>query len=512
MFWDELSKIALLGTDRTVIPPSLKQKLETLGVNPEMEAAELILKGAAILQARKKAGVILEKWTKAIPSMSDDVEENYCSATSTQHLEQIIGGAHASAFDEFIDLMNAYQKTLSPVFIPTILERAVADKGLRKWVLPLVGERGRWLIQQNPEWTLLFSKLSIDQWVEGNTEVRLNIFEKTRVEQPQVALKLLETSWPEMDTKVKIAFLQKMQSNLNPSDEPFLEDRLYETRKEIRQAASNLLSQLPNSALVERMWERLQLYVNLTKGQQKPTITLPENIDETMLRDGIDPRHQWKSGGLKASRLGQMVAIIPPTGWEKATHESPEAIIQLFSKSDWSTLFMQAFSHAAILHQNEEWKTIILSHWIKNFESPKWQDLPTNKLLDSLSPTSFDQLCLLALKTNPDFSNEHAPLLIIIRSSKHLWTAALSKTLIRSFQKWMAQQANSHWGAWHYRAVLKMAAYHCAISVYPDLRKNWPTDAPVWSAWQRDIEIFLSTLQFRKEMNQHLSTPNKNKE
>jgi len=195
-----------------------------------------------------------------------------------------------------------------------------------------------------------------------------------------------------------------------------------------------------------------------------------------------------------------MVAIIPPSRWEQATGKSPEAIIQFFSKSDWAILFMQAFSHAAILHQNEEWKEIILSHWVKNFESPKWQDLPTNNLLVSLSAASFDKLCLLALKTNPDFSNEHAPLLILVRSSKHLWSATLSKLLIRSFQKWMAQQSNSHWGSWHYRAVVRMASYRCTISVEADLRKYWPTDSIVWPAWQRDIEIFLSTLQFRKEM------------
>ncbi len=505
MPWNDLSKIALLGTDRTVIPAPLKQKLEALGIDPEMDTAELILKGVAILQARKRAGMILEKWEEAIPAMDSNIQENHCSPATTRDLEFILGGAHAAAFNEFIDQMNAYQKTLSPVFIPTILERAVGDMDLRKWVLPLIGERGRWLIEQNPEWAILFSKLSVDQWLEGSTEVRLNIFEKTRTDQPQAALKLLEASWPEIDAKVKLAFLQKMQAELNPSDEPFLEDCLYETRKEIRQLASNLLSQLPKSALVERMWERVQLYINFKKDKQKLSVTLPDNIDETMLRDGIDPRHQWKSGGLKASRLGQMMAIIPPTHWEKATQESPESVIKIFSKSDWAVLFLQAFSHASILHKNEAWKEAILASWIKNFESKKWQDLPTNKLLASLSAGSFDKLCLLALKANPDFSNEHAPLLILIRSSKHLWSATLSKTLIRSFQKWMAQQSNSHWGAWHFRAVLKMASYRCAISTDAELRKKWPTDAAVWSAWQRDIEIFLSTLQFRKEMTQHLT-------
>jgi len=503
MPWDELSKIALLGTDRTVIPTPLKQKLEALGIDPEMETAELILKGAAILQARKRAGNILEKWTESIPAIDSSVEENHCSPTSTHHLELILGGAHEPAFNEFIDLMNSFQKTLSPAFIPIILERALGDADLRKWVLPLAGERGRWLIQQNPEWALVFGKVSIDKWVEGNAEVRLNIFEKTRQEDPQVALKLLEASWPGMDVNVKLAFLQKMQPDLVPSDESFLEDRLYETRKEIRQLAANLLSQIPRSALVERMWERVQLFVQFKKdssGQQKTVVTLPDNIDETMLRDGIDPRHQWKSGGLKASRLGQIVAVIPPARWEAASQESPEALLKIFSKSDWAVLFFQAFSQAAILHQNEAWKEVILSMWVKNFESPKWQDLPTNKLLASLSAASFDRLCLLALKTNSNFSNEHAPLLSLIRSSKHLWSATLSKTLIRTFQKWMAQQANSHWGSWHFRAVLKMASYRCAISVDADLRKNWPTDAVVWSAWQRDVEIFLSTLQFRKEM------------
>ncbi len=509
MPWKELSKIALLGTDRTAISPALKKALAELGVDSEMDSAQLVLKGAAILQAQKRAATIAEKWSAPIPAMPAGAEENHCSSKSTRHLEMILDGPHKEAFNEFIDWINVYHKTLTPRFIPVILERALDDGELRNTILPLIGPRGKWLAQQNPKWAMLFSETNLDDWEAADLDTRIVIFEQARSNDPQKALELLEKEWGSLKPKHKIAFLQKMITGLNEADEAFLENCLYESRKEIRQLASNLLSRLPHSQLNQRMWERLQLFIEFKKGtfaKEKPIITLPDSIDETMIRDGIDPRHQWKSGGLKASRLGQMITLMPPSRWEREYEKSPEELITIFLRSEWAVLFLQAFSQAAILHDDKKWMQALLTAWIKNNANPVWYEFNPEPILKAIDAGTFNEVCLLALKVDADFASEEGPLFILIRSSKNIWSADLSKNLIGRFQKWMAKQESTHWGSWHYKTVLKKASYHCSTEVHEALRKNWPTEAVVWSAWQREIELFLSTLQFRAEMKRELET------
>jgi len=511
MLWEALSKIALLGTDRTAISPELLQQLQTLGIPPDMDPAMMVIKAAAILQAQRKAGLITPKWTDQIPSMDFSKTEMHASSRSSRHLQLILDDTHAAALEEFLQLMHTSGKTIAPLFIPILLELALTDGAIRGFILPLIGERGKWLVGQNPKWAVHFAPAQLDSWETASLEERLFIFHQLRINQPQEALALLTKDWAELESKNKGAFLSKMQTGLSNSDESFLEDCLYETRKEIRQLAANLLARLPNSALSQRMWERIQDFVQIKKNQLKKEqaiITLPDNIDETMLRDGIDPRHQWKSGGLKASRLGQMIAVVPPKRWEKEFSKKPVELIQLFLQSDWAVLFLQAFSQAAILHQDQEWMEAILSLWIKNKMDQRWQDFPVRSLLEAIDADVFDRVCQLALKVDSNFSDEQAPLIILIRHSKHLWSPTFSKNLIRAFQRWMAQQNHHHWGGWHYKTVLDKAAYHSAIDVQDSLRKNWPTDAPLWSAWQQDIERFFSTLQFRYEMKLELTAEN----
>lgn len=42
--------------------------------------------------------------------------------------------------------------------------------------------------------------------------------------------------------------------------------------------------------------------------------------------------------------------------------------------------------------------------------------------------------------------------------------------------------------------------------LYPELAKDWPTDAKKWPQWSEAIERFLAVLQFRHEMHAELTS------
>ena len=56
MLWEELVKLALLGTDRSNLSAATKEALQGLGIDTNKEITEVVLEGAAVQAPLQKAG------------------------------------------------------------------------------------------------------------------------------------------------------------------------------------------------------------------------------------------------------------------------------------------------------------------------------------------------------------------------------------------------------------------------------------------------------------------------
>ena len=56
MHWNELVKLALLGTDRSSLSPAMKAELQGYGIDTDKEITEVILESAALYAPLQKAG------------------------------------------------------------------------------------------------------------------------------------------------------------------------------------------------------------------------------------------------------------------------------------------------------------------------------------------------------------------------------------------------------------------------------------------------------------------------
>ena len=98
---------------------------------------------------------------------------------------------------------------------------------------------------------------------------------------------------------------------------------------------------------------------------------------------------------------------------------------------------------------------------------------------------------------------EHSPADLLLRSSNHPWNDELAILFINKLRKWILGES-SRWGGWHIRKTLKEAGYLISPTLFSQLSRGWPVDAPIWSGWQKDVEAFLSILHFRKMMIEEL--------
>jgi hypothetical protein len=87
---------------------------------------------------------------------------------------------------------------------------------------------------------------------------------------------------------------------------------------------------------------------------------------------------------------------------------------------------------------------------------------------------------------------------------RHDWPEQLSVQFIRALKGWLAEQPPFQFATPAYRAQLETAAYRSDPGLLDQLRRGWPLQAPSWRLWEKEVENFLNTLMFRREMRRAL--------
>lgn len=153
--WSDLVKTALIGTDKATPSVETLEKLHSLGVQSD-EVTEAVLEGAGVVHFMKKSGYILKEFTGEIAESAEKETLKYCSTKSSQHLKKVLTDSNGALLIEFLYHIKKNNKQLSPELLPDILHQCRGNKQLADMIKPVIGKRGKWLIQQNADWTLLF--------------------------------------------------------------------------------------------------------------------------------------------------------------------------------------------------------------------------------------------------------------------------------------------------------------------------------------------------------------------
>src|SRR5207302_675629 len=230
---------------------------------------------------------------------------------SGDHLTQLLDGKFKDALLEWLQAVAAAGLRVSEEYLPALLMAGSKTPDLRKAVTAVIGKRGQWLAAMLPEWQYAVSYRGAD-WSLLTTDERALMLKEMREHDPDVARALLESTWASDPADARTEFVGALEIGLSLADEAFLEAALDDRSKRVREIAADLLARLPESALVHRMMERVSRLVTLQDGPSIE-VTLPEEIDESMVRDGINPKPplSLSSIGPRAWWLVAMLRAIP---------------------------------------------------------------------------------------------------------------------------------------------------------------------------------------------------------
>lgn len=447
-------------------------------------AEQDILPDAAYLSLRRLAGwrPVRLNSRSDIPAPADDLR--IVSRGAAQRLAEMLAGTYQEVLPEWLNLAARANRRAPAQLLPELLDYAKAHPRVRDWVDAVAGTRGRWLAAQNSDWAFGALEDSEEAFALGARPARVRALHSLRRRDAAKARALLGDSWSKESGEDRAALIAALAQNLSPDDEPFLERALKDRRRDVREAALDLLARLPNSALVSRMRARVTPLIRVKKSLlgSKVDVTPPEACDDAMVQDGIEPKPP-QGIGEKAWWLSQMVALVPPSTWSSE-------LALLIAWSDWSHALLRGWSIGAARHRDQDWCEAILGRWLDT-KAADQQRMGVNvePILQALSPQRRERLVLRALGHSIDAGGT-------LLSLSEDWTTAMSQAYVENLDK-LADSAPSS-----YRALTAL------VRCDPDLHERVAAIAErgaspfVTSVLDRLLPIMQYRAAMRKELSQ----------
>ena len=389
-----LGSQALLGTERR--PPAFSPDDTPTGlVLKEIAAAfpgddaGALLRGAGVLAVCARAGHVAEKKIGApLPPVCPAEPRDMLPESAP--VVDVFGEIFREGFFRLQGEAIAYLSARNMVLPPSLLVPALAmgreTPALRPALARVLGERGLWLSDRNPAWSLfaVASEDELDQeaWDHGRPAQRKAFFLLERLRDPGAARERFERDMPSMGAAERRDLLTVFIRNLSLEDEELLERILRKDRgREVKKAAAELLSRLPGSRYVARMGERLlscmdvasaeegagdapsvlRRIVSALKGREKKEfIVPPESYDASWGDDLITEKSPFSRFGPRAGWLYQMASAVPLAWWSAHTGKTPDELLELSERSEWKNVLQIAWGDAFEREADASWAQAML--------------------------------------------------------------------------------------------------------------------------------------------------------
>ncbi|MET0493695.1 MAG: SWIM zinc finger family protein [Actinoplanes sp.] len=354
-------------------PPS---SLPGPGAASSAGPAAALLEAAAAALTYRRAGTMPATGHAPVQAAPAETDRPLPPAASARLLRLLTeGGAPGGAqqaqelLAQWLTAAAAHGGRVPPESLPALLDAGRRNGAVRPAIGRTAGQRGIWLAGLRTDWRWLRDEApgtpvpdDPEIWETGTTGERLAYLTRRRGTDPAAALALLEGTWPQEAPDERARFVGALRAGLSPADDAFLDRALDDRRKEVREAALELLQRLPGSALGRRMAERAQVAVQLehrTFGKDRLLVTPPEELTSDLRRDGVSAQPS-RGTGVQAWLLEEVIARTPLSTWTETIARSPAAVVDLAKGHDWETPLLHGWAKAAIAQADPAWASALV--------------------------------------------------------------------------------------------------------------------------------------------------------
>ena len=503
--WQDLISTALIGTQRHQNEISINSSSENLNslltqINSSNDTEQKLLSLAATLSIYQKVGQLPTKTTlnKLEPADLDDLP--VCKA-AYELLLPALGGKYRNVFPEAINLLVKLGKRVPPDILFPLLDYARYSKDFYSIIRQIIGKRGQWLAQFNPNWEYaqqrnLAENNTEEIWKTGDQNTRTELLETLRKNNPKQARELLLTTWSKESANTRAKFISILETNLSDDDEQFLESALDDRSKDVRVKATQLLACLPNSQFQGRMQQYARSFIQL-KVQKKKTVLDIEvpPITKELTRDFP----HIEDNNSKGTLLNSLFTKVIPDFWCKEWNVSWLELMNFMEKSDWHHQMESGLLQALSDHPNLDLLTTHLKYLFtkkKNINRSIHQNTFSN-----LSNEEKETVLIFVLDHIPVIGDENIFLINLLTPKPGTyWSEDLSKKLLGATLAAVRENEKPSYALLHwfntYAIYLPPTKSSREAS---ELFKHEIFDKE-WKAWGKAIEEFKDILEFRLNM------------
>ena len=491
MTWPSVLQTILVGTDRRNLPAETVEQLRLAPADdPVAQALEALARAALLKKGglrpaerpmeQQDAGVGQEPGGQVLPT------------AALGYLQRMLQGTYREGLPELLGLIEAKGYRLPPELLPDLLDQCMQQPEVAVRMMPLMGERGRWLARQNARWYPLSADMETADWFTAPFEVRRQLLADTRRRNPMLAAAWLEKTWAEEKADDKVAFLQQLEVRLSAFDLDLLERAFQDKNREVRLAALHLLVRLPESPTLQTLrqffTQKLAGGIRPDKREKYLAQALPDLSDEG-LKPWFDLLSKTEKPDWRNGLLQLFMRFVPLHELASATRMKPA---DLLSATDGGnhTEFAEALLDNLLRHDDAPWVALVWQYYCSKFRHALWQKPAMQALMLRHAEALMQHLA--AQRIVLDYDSQFV--LRILENYRKSWPKPLLNNVLQQYRT----AVSGNMPGWHYAATLQTAAWHCGLSdgLQVAVAENGNAYQPKeWSAFQ-------SILYFRKSMRQ----------
>jgi len=458
-----------------------------------------------------QAGRIAETMADA-PEPAQPESLKPCSRELAQIIDkQLVHGNDNRIVLEALQLMKQAGLRLRPEILYSALYAGKKTQELQDALLPVLGERGRWLSQCNPTWAWVTDYMAPGTlpenaetiWQEGARKERRDLLQRLRGLDPAQARDWLQSVWKQERADARADFLGTFRTGLSVEDMHLLEMAHNDNNEAVRVAANLLLLRFPTSDLSLRMQARGDAMMHCAKG--KISLTLPEATDKQWGRDGIVAVVQNRV--VDSEKQLQVLSHIPPDHWEARFSASPEQLIQAAIKHERAARILEVWSRAAIFYQTSHWAEPLLEWWRiewKNHQTYSGNAHLEQQLMDLLPQETFEEWIARAVYEegwiaigyvfNRSYSREF--------SETQLHTL---RNLARTLKPGKSEYDQRPYLLVDFARSLDPSCFDLALQTW-QLPEEDPKFAYILRSWKQEIAHFTEIINLRKSIIEEINS------
>ncbi|MEY3051024.1 MAG: hypothetical protein RLY31_809 [Bacteroidota bacterium] len=509
MLWNDIIRTALLGTDQTVLPVSVRTLLREHGLEGGQDPPARLLAMAAVLERQlSRAGVrpgALSSSDMPTPPPADAEALRPFPTDALPLVGRVLEGGDDILLPSLMSRMEAGGYAFPAEYLPLLLMRPDADDKFG-WLFRRLDAVGKWLLRQHPEWRFLLMPPPAEKGSLSALSYRRSV-RYFRLTDASAAREQALREWSAYSPVEKKEWLSQLIHGYSDDDRVLLLRGLADSRKEVRQAAGALQASAYAGSGDVKGWESRGRSIWRTD-QGRIDILIPgkeirEQDRAQLAWDDTD----WP-GGEQAVYLGLVLSKVPPGSWERHLGWPPAVIVDRILTCQWGNVIFPALLMAAATFRDPVWQQLLLRRLFDMDEGyDGWYHPAVTYFLRELPAAMAMAQAHDYLADRSGLPDENNPVFRLLFREPTVWDQRLSVLVGRRLQQSFGAYPGARKCTRFDRRLLRWLGGCSLPQVLPVLADGWPDAYGLPPVWKKEIHRMLRTVRLHQVLMELLPVP-----